>query len=99
MVKRQRGASATTVIGGAMAGFEEQVFKSLPRIEELVRRGQDVRGLAADGSGLSVGFPPGLVAEEVVTPAIPGDPGEPPEPTDAHRLPQPTDAAKPRPSR
>ena len=48
-----------------MVGFEEQVFKALPRVEDLVRRGQDVRGLAADGSGLTVEFPDA----EVVLPA------------------------------
>jgi hypothetical protein len=85
--KRGRSGSATTTIGGAMAGFEEQVFKALPRIEELVRRGQDVRGLAADGSGLSVGFPPDEAPGEVpdASPEPPARPA-PPEPNKAARL-------------
>ncbi len=69
---RKRGPkpSATAIIGGAMVDLEHRIFKSVPRVEILVEQGKDQSGLAADGSGLTVGFP----AEPVSLPR-----SEPPE--------------------
>jgi len=45
-----------------MVDLEHRIFKSVPRVEILVEHGKDQSGLAADGSGLTVGFPEGTVA-------------------------------------
>jgi hypothetical protein len=45
-------------IGGIIVGFDQQVFRSTPPAQELVKRGQPVRGLSGeDGGVLEVLFP------------------------------------------
>jgi hypothetical protein len=45
------------VIGGALVGLDEQLLRSTPRAEILVKRGTTVRGLSAQGGTLEVGLP------------------------------------------
>ena len=40
-----------------LVGFDEQVLRSAPRVEILVKRGKAVRGLSAQGGTLMVGMP------------------------------------------
>jgi hypothetical protein len=55
--KKSSLASLTNVVGGMLVGFDEQVLRSTPRAEILVKRGKTVRGLSAQGGTLSVGLP------------------------------------------
>ena len=76
MARRRRSVASglTSIVGGIIVGFDEQVLRSLPRAEVLVQRGQTVRGLSAQGGTLLVGLPddpvllagdpPGDAAEE-----------------------------------
>jgi hypothetical protein len=54
--KKRRGASAPTTLGGIIAGFDQQVFRTTPPPHELVRKGEAIRGISGEGSG-------GLVVE------------------------------------
>jgi hypothetical protein len=54
--KKRRTVSHT--IGGILVGFDEQVFRTTPPVNELVAKGTPLRALAADGGGtLAVGMP------------------------------------------
>lgn len=56
--KRTSATSAlTSVVGGILVGLDEQLLRSTPRIEVLVKRGATVRGLSAEGGTLLVGLP------------------------------------------
>lgn len=56
MAKRKRPVGET--IGGILVGFDQQVFRTTPPAQELVRKGQPVRGLSGKGGGtLDVIFP------------------------------------------
>jgi hypothetical protein len=68
--RRAKGGSALpTTLGGIIAGFDQQVFRTTPPPHELVRKGQAVRGISGEGPG-------GLVVE--LPPTV--DPGMDPEP-------------------
>jgi hypothetical protein len=57
MAKRKRRPVGET-IGGILVGFDQQVFRSTPPAQELVQKGQPVRGLSGeDGGALEVVFP------------------------------------------
>jgi hypothetical protein len=58
--KKRRGAPAPTTLGGIIAGFDQQVFRTTPPPHELVRKGEAVRGISGKGPG-------GLVVELVPT--------------------------------
>jgi hypothetical protein len=54
--KKRRTVGHT--IGGILVGFDEQVFRTTPPVNELVAKGTPLRTLAADGGGtLAVGMP------------------------------------------
>lgn len=74
MAKRKRRPVGET-IGGILVGFDQQVFRTTPPAQELVRKGQPVRGLSGeDGGALEVVFP------EDGPPAVdPGAPGAAPD--------------------
>jgi hypothetical protein len=44
------------MVGGMLVGLDEQLMRSTPRIEILVRRGAVVRGTSSDGGDLLVGL-------------------------------------------
>lgn len=46
-----------SVIGGAIAGIEEQVFGRRPPGEVQVRQAQPTRGLTGDGTAVTLDFP------------------------------------------
>ena len=47
----------TSVVGGFLVGLDEQLLRSTPRAEILVKRGATVRGLSAQGGTLEIGLP------------------------------------------
>ena len=68
MVRKRRSAGQAS--GGIIAGFDQQIFRTLPPAEELVAKGTPLAPVAASGGGtLTVGLP-----EEPASPA-PGGPG------------------------
>lgn len=57
---KKRGSLAsglTSVVGGMLVGLDEQLLRSTPRAEVLVKRGDTIRGLSAEGGTLTVGLP------------------------------------------
>jgi hypothetical protein len=56
-----RGTSLTSVVGGMLVGFDEQLLRGTPRAEILVKRGASVRGLSAQGGTLEIALPDDLV--------------------------------------
>jgi hypothetical protein len=54
-----RGTTAglTNVVGGMLVALDEQLLRSTPRAEVLVKRGTAIRGLSAAGGTLLVGLP------------------------------------------
>ncbi len=57
MGKRKR-SSVGQAIGGILAGIDGQIFRSTPPAQELVRKGQAVRGLSGeDGTDLAIDWP------------------------------------------
>jgi hypothetical protein len=63
MAKRRRNQSVGQTIGGALVGFDYQVFRTTPPPNELVQKGDPIRAVAAEGGGtLSIALP---VDEEI----------------------------------
>jgi len=57
-VAKKKGQSVGQTIGGILVGFDAQVFRTTPPVNELVAKGTPLRAVAADGGGtLSVGMP------------------------------------------
>jgi hypothetical protein len=57
-VAKRKQLSAGQAIGGILAGIDGQIFRSTPPAQELVKKGQAVRGLSGeDGSDLAIGWP------------------------------------------
>ena len=77
MTKKRRRPTGET-IGGILVGFDQQVFRNLPRAHELVQKSKPVRGVSGQDDGLEVVFPDDepTPAAELVEP----DPGPPLEP-------------------
>jgi hypothetical protein len=76
MAKRKRPVGET--IGGILVGFDQQVFRTTPPAQELVRKGQPVRGLSGeDGGTLDVIFPDDTGAADADGVAPTTDPREP----------------------
>jgi hypothetical protein len=62
MTKRKRGSVSGT-LGGIIVGFDQQIFRTTPPVQELVAKGQPVRGLSGEGGGdFAVVFPDELDA-------------------------------------
>ena len=71
MTKRKRGSVSGT-LGGIIVGFDQQIFRTTPPVQELVAKAQPVRGLSGEGGEFEVVFP-----EDVVEPASqPAEGGE-----------------------
>jgi len=49
--KRKSGRPVGEALGGMLAGFDQQIFRTLPPPHELVQKGTRVRGVAGDPSG------------------------------------------------
>ena len=72
--KRKKGRSAGGTIGAIIVGFDQQIFYTMPPVQELIVKGQPVRGLSGQGKGdLQVVFP-----GDVIEPPVEPD-AEPPE--------------------
>jgi hypothetical protein len=57
-VRKKKRRTVGHTIGGILVGFDEQVFRTTPPVNELVAKGTPLRALAADGGGtLAVGMP------------------------------------------
>jgi hypothetical protein len=56
--KRKRRRPVGETIGGIIVGFDQQIFRTTPPVQELIVKGQPVRGLSGeDGSEFQVVFP------------------------------------------
>ena len=58
MTKRKKsGGGPTAAIGGMLAGFDHQIFRTTPPPHELVLKGSPVRGLSGEGGDMEITFP------------------------------------------
>ena len=58
MAKRRKGPSGAQTIGGILAGFDGQVFRTTPPPHELVQKGDRLPSIpAGDGGVLIVDLP------------------------------------------
>jgi hypothetical protein len=74
--KRKKRRPVGETIGGIIVGFDQQIFRTTPPVQELIVKGQPVRGLSGeDGSDLQVVFP---ADDESTPPIAPSDATEPP---------------------
>ena len=56
--KRKKRRPIGETIGGIIVGFDQQIFRTTPPVQELIVKGQPVRGLSGeDGGDLEVIFP------------------------------------------
>jgi hypothetical protein len=55
--RRPKAAGITHAIGGMLVGFDEQIMRSTPRAEILVKRGTQLRGERAGGGDLILELP------------------------------------------
>ena len=70
--KRRKGRPIGETIGGIVVGFDQQVFRTTPPVQELIVNGQPVRGLSGqDGSEFEVVFPGDGPPEPAQLPARP----------------------------
>ena len=51
MAKRKKGPSGAQTIGGILAGFDGQVFRTTPPPHELVRKGDRLPAVPSDDGG------------------------------------------------
>ena len=74
--KRRKRRPVGETIGGIIVGFDQQIFRTTPPVQELIVKGQPVRGLSGeDGNDLQVVFPD---EDESTSPIAPLDATEPP---------------------
>lgn len=56
--KRKKRRPIGETNGGIIVGFDQQIFRTTPPVQELIVKGQPVRGLSGeDGGDLEVIFP------------------------------------------
>jgi hypothetical protein len=56
--KKRKGESVGQTIGGILVGFDQQIFRTTPPVNELVAKGTPLRSVAASGGGtVTVGMP------------------------------------------
>lgn len=59
MAKRKKGRPIGETIGGIIVGFDQQIFRTTPPVQELLAKAKGVRGISGeDGSEFEVVFPP-----------------------------------------
>jgi hypothetical protein len=83
MTKRKKAGSGgpTAAIGGMLAGFDHQIFRTTPPPHELVLKARPVRGLSGEGGDLEITFPDedqvvAVEPAEAVEPSEPMEPGQ-----------------------
>lgn len=80
MTKRKKSSGGpSAAIGGMLAGFDHQIFRTTPPPHELVLKASPVRGLSGVGSDLEITFPDddAPVAVEAPAEAPAGDDTDP----------------------
>ncbi|MEO6207662.1 MAG: hypothetical protein ABIP77_06890 [Candidatus Limnocylindrales bacterium] len=56
--KRKRGRHIGETLGGIIVGFDQQIFRTVPPVQELIAKAQPVRGTSGqDGTEFEVVFP------------------------------------------
>jgi hypothetical protein len=56
--KRKKGRPIGETIGGIIVGFDQQIFRTTPPVQELIAKAKPVRGISGeDGSEFEVVFP------------------------------------------
>ena len=57
---KKKGPSVGQSIGGIIVGFDQQIFRTTPPVNELVAKGTPLKAVAASGGGtVTVGMPGG----------------------------------------
>jgi aldose 1-epimerase len=65
VTSKKKGSGLGPSIGGIMAGFDQQVFRTTPPVNELVAKGAPLPSAAAAGGGrLTIGMPEGGSGDE-----------------------------------
>jgi hypothetical protein len=59
--KRRKRGSLGGTIGGIIVGFDQQIFRTTPPVQELLAKGQPVRGVSGQDPGLTVVFPEDVI--------------------------------------
>jgi aldose 1-epimerase len=72
-VTKKKGQPIGQTIGGVIVGFDQQIFRTTPPVNELVAKGTPLRAVAAAGGG-------------TVTVGMPGEPGSPAAATEPERV-------------
>jgi hypothetical protein len=73
-VAKKKAASVGQSIGGILVGFDQQIFRTTPPVNELVAKGDRLAPVAAAGGGtMRVGMP-GDPAPSTDEPTEPADP-------------------------
>jgi hypothetical protein len=69
-VTKKNGQPIGQTIGGIIVGFDQQIFRTTPPVNELVAKGTPLRAVAASGGGMvTVGMPGDPEADEANEPA------------------------------
>jgi aldose 1-epimerase len=72
-VTKKKGQSVGQSIGGIIVGFDQQIFRTTPPVNELVAKGTPLRASAASGGGtLTIGVPDPEVDPERLELMAPG---------------------------
>lgn len=73
--KRKKRRPIGETIGGIIVGFDQQIFRTTPPVQELIAKGQPVRTVSGqDGGELEVVFPDD---DEPTPPVAPPEASEP----------------------
>ena len=75
MTKKRKGGVPGEALGGMLAGFDQQIMRTLPPPHELVQKGAPVRGLSGDDDADLLIVLPGEPAN--ATRADAADPADP----------------------
>ncbi len=70
--RKKRGGLSGETLGGILAGFDQQIMRTLPPPHELVQKGAPIRSLTGeDGGTITIGLPDHISLDE---PPIVGPP-------------------------
>jgi len=79
--KKGKGGLSGESLGGMLAGFDQQIMRTLPPPHELVQKGAPVRGLSGDDAEDLVivlsGEPPTATTADPAEPVSPAEPASP----------------------
>ena len=74
MTHKKKTASVAQSIGGMLVGFDQQIFRTTPPVNELVAKGDRLASVPASGGGrMTVGLPGDPTASQPSTPGAPDD--------------------------